>query len=251
MATTQIQLRGDSASNWTSANPVLADREIGLETDTKKLKIGNGSLSWNSLDYFVETPILTGGTNVNITNDYEINLDSNININTLTATTVSVNSGGSAIFRSSGFRNTFGTTTLSNDRTIVLPDKSGTVAMTTDIPSIPTTFPYDLVVAASDELSQITSGTSKITFISPAAFTLSEVTASLTTSGSTTTTIDVNYNGSSVFATPISLASGIFYGTTATTTTSIARYGRFTVDFDAVGTGAAGVKVTLSGTRTL
>jgi len=251
MASTRIQLRGDSAANWTSANPVLADREIGLELDTKKFKIGNGSLSWNSLDYFVETPILSGGTNINITDNYEINLDSNVSVTSLSATTLSVNSGGNAIFRSSGFRNTFGTAVLTNDRSITLPDKSGTVAMTTDIPSVPTTYPYDLIVAASDETTAITTGTSKVTFISPAAFTLSEVTASLTTSGSTDTVVDVNYNGTSVFASPITIASGEFYTTSATTTSAIARYGTFTVDFDAAGTDATGVKITLEGTRTL
>jgi hypothetical protein len=48
-----LQLRGGSAAAWTSANPILADREVGVETDTKKLKIGNGTSSWNSLSYMV------------------------------------------------------------------------------------------------------------------------------------------------------------------------------------------------------
>lgn len=48
---TRIQLRRDIASEWTSNNPVLASAEIGVETDTNKFKIGDGSTSWNSLDY--------------------------------------------------------------------------------------------------------------------------------------------------------------------------------------------------------
>jgi len=48
----QIQLRRGSAAEWTSANPVLAAGEVGLELDTTKIKIGDGSLSWNSLSYF-------------------------------------------------------------------------------------------------------------------------------------------------------------------------------------------------------
>lgn len=54
MATSRqrIQLRRDSASNWTAANPVLAAGEAGYETDTGKLKIGNGSTPWSSLSYF-------------------------------------------------------------------------------------------------------------------------------------------------------------------------------------------------------
>src|ERR1035441_4050302 len=46
-----IQYRQDLASNWTIANPVLASGEMGLETDTVKLKYGNGSTAWNSLPY--------------------------------------------------------------------------------------------------------------------------------------------------------------------------------------------------------
>ena len=46
-----IQLRGDTAANWTSINPVLAQRELAVETDTMKYKIGNGSSNWNALPY--------------------------------------------------------------------------------------------------------------------------------------------------------------------------------------------------------
>lgn len=47
----QIQLRNDTSANWTSANPVLAQGEIGIETNTRLYKIGNGSTAWNSLAY--------------------------------------------------------------------------------------------------------------------------------------------------------------------------------------------------------
>ena len=48
---TQIQLRRDTAANWTSANPTLAAGELGLETDTTYYKIGTGSTAWTSLAY--------------------------------------------------------------------------------------------------------------------------------------------------------------------------------------------------------
>jgi hypothetical protein len=48
---TAIQIRRGTASQWTSANPTLAAGEWGLETDTLKTKIGNGSTLWNSLAY--------------------------------------------------------------------------------------------------------------------------------------------------------------------------------------------------------
>lgn len=47
----QLQLRRDTAANWTSANPKLASGELGLETDTGQFKIGDGSTFWNSLAY--------------------------------------------------------------------------------------------------------------------------------------------------------------------------------------------------------
>jgi hypothetical protein len=54
---TQVQVRRGTAAQWTSANPTLASGEQGFETDTLKLKIGNGSTAWNSLAY-----VATGST---------------------------------------------------------------------------------------------------------------------------------------------------------------------------------------------
>lgn len=47
-----IQTRNDTAANWTLYNPTLAKGEIGLESDTRKLKFGDGVTVWNSLPYF-------------------------------------------------------------------------------------------------------------------------------------------------------------------------------------------------------
>jgi hypothetical protein len=51
MAIVRIQQRRDTASNWTSANPTLASGEMGIETDTDKFKLGDGSTAWTSLAY--------------------------------------------------------------------------------------------------------------------------------------------------------------------------------------------------------
>jgi len=50
-----IQIRRDTAANWTSANPTLAQGELGAEIDTNKVKIGDASTAWNSLDYLIDT----------------------------------------------------------------------------------------------------------------------------------------------------------------------------------------------------
>ena len=52
---TQIKLRRDTSANFTSANPVLGVGEPAYETDTKKLKIGDGTTAYNSLTYFSMT----------------------------------------------------------------------------------------------------------------------------------------------------------------------------------------------------
>ena len=48
---TQIQLRRDTAADWTSNNPVLAEGEFGWESDTNRFKIGDGSSNWQNLAY--------------------------------------------------------------------------------------------------------------------------------------------------------------------------------------------------------
>lgn len=53
LAPSTIKLRGDTAANWTSNNPILAVMEPGVETDTAKIKIGDGVTAWNLLPYAV------------------------------------------------------------------------------------------------------------------------------------------------------------------------------------------------------
>ena len=59
---TQIQVRRGTAANWTSTNPTLSAGEFGFETDTLKLKCGNGSTAWNSLAYTGSEGDITGVT---------------------------------------------------------------------------------------------------------------------------------------------------------------------------------------------
>lgn len=60
------QIRRDTAANWTAANPTLLQGEWALETDTDRVKMGDGTTAWNSLGYFTEekaniaSPALTG-----------------------------------------------------------------------------------------------------------------------------------------------------------------------------------------------
>jgi hypothetical protein len=65
MATTRqrIQLRRDTAAAWTAANPVLLAGELGFESDTGKLKAGNGSSAWTALAYINSGTVFDGTLN--------------------------------------------------------------------------------------------------------------------------------------------------------------------------------------------
>jgi hypothetical protein len=51
MSTVRIQVRRGTSSEWTTANPVLAAGEMGVETNTNKFKFGNGTDAWTALSY--------------------------------------------------------------------------------------------------------------------------------------------------------------------------------------------------------
>ena len=64
---TKIQLRRGTANQWTTANPTLASGEFGVETDTDKVKLGDGTTAWTSLSYFGNLEALNNVGDVTIT----------------------------------------------------------------------------------------------------------------------------------------------------------------------------------------
>jgi hypothetical protein len=64
MAIYQIQIRRGTSAEWVTANPILAVGEFGLETDTRRIKIGTGSDVWTQLRYVDAGPpqtVASGG----------------------------------------------------------------------------------------------------------------------------------------------------------------------------------------------
>ena len=114
-----------------------------------------------------------------------------------------------------------------------------------------------LVLAASDESTALTTGTSKITFRMPYAFTLTAVRASLTTAQTSGSifTVDINDSGTTILSTKLTIDNTEKTSTTAATApvisdTSLADDAEITIDIDQVGDGTAkGLKITLIGTR--
>ena len=48
---TKIQIRRDTAANWTTNDPILSVGEQGFEIDTNKMKIGDGTTAFSALAY--------------------------------------------------------------------------------------------------------------------------------------------------------------------------------------------------------
>ena len=133
----RIQLRRDTAANWTSSNPVLRAGELGIETDTLKFKIGNGSSTWTQITNYAN--VTTTGLS-NSLSDY-----------ILAATKGTP--GGPAALDSNGdllipensvilwndtdytYTTTVTATQPTANRTITLPNATGTVALTSDLPT--------------------------------------------------------------------------------------------------------------------
>ena len=47
----RLVTRNDTAANWASINPILLAGEMAIESDTGLIKVGNGTSTWDALDY--------------------------------------------------------------------------------------------------------------------------------------------------------------------------------------------------------
>jgi len=100
---TRMQQRRGTATQWTTANPILNAGEMGWESDTNKFKIGDGTNHWADLDYFIDQ-----------------------------SSTVNPAFGSSIVFEGAtgdAYETTLTVTDPTADRTITLPDSTGTVVL--------------------------------------------------------------------------------------------------------------------------
>jgi hypothetical protein len=121
-----------------------------------------------------------------------------------------------------------------------------------DVSGILTNLPYDTSFALSDETTQIVTGTSVTTIYAPRGFNLTNVKASLTTSGSSISEFDIKVNGVSILSTNITIDSNENSSSTALvppviSSSSVSDNDRITVDIVQAGTGATGAKIYLIG----
>ncbi len=133
----RIQLRRDTASNWTTNNPLLYPGEMGIEIDTGKFKLGPAvnaptvGTAWNSISSYVN---VTPAGLTSALGDYVLSEDINVK-----GGLVQMDNSGNALILGPGFivegttDNTNETTVVftdpTADRTITFPDATGTVVL--------------------------------------------------------------------------------------------------------------------------
>ncbi|NCX38106.1 MAG: hypothetical protein EBX11_06595, partial [Actinobacteria bacterium] len=151
-----IQVRRGTASQWTSANPTLGVGELGIETDTLKIKVGNGSSTWTQLTNYIN---VTPSGLSNSLGDYILlasqgnaggpaELDSNGDL---------LIPENSAIFWNDpaySYTTTLTTTQPTANRVITFPNATGTVALTSDITSAVTNL-INAAPSALDTLNEL------------------------------------------------------------------------------------------------
>jgi len=115
----------------------------------------------------------------------------------------------------------------------------------------------ELVMACSDETTDLTTGTAKLTFRMPYAMTLTQVRASVNTAATGSAVIvDINESGSTVLSTKLSIDATERTSVTAATPpvisdSALADDAEITIDIDQVGSTLTGkgLKVVMIGTR--
>jgi len=99
----ELQVRRDTAANWTTNDPTLKAGEFGFETDTGKLKIGDGSTAWVSLDYIDST--IDHDSLLNVHQD--VNTDADTTFAGLNITSCADLAANSAVFQPAADSTTF------------------------------------------------------------------------------------------------------------------------------------------------
>lgn len=68
----KIQIRNDTAANWKAANPVLLKGEVGIEIDTRKMKVGDGISQWTALKYISDDIVIANTSPLDTDTDHDV-----------------------------------------------------------------------------------------------------------------------------------------------------------------------------------
>lgn len=158
LSSVTILLRNDTATNWTSENPVLAKGEIGVEIDTNKFKFGDGIKTWSQLNY-AGSIVASSNTNGHITIDgtdvtvYTLPIGGSaiggVKTTSSGAGTVKINSSGTMELNTSGTTaGTYSKVTVNNKGVVT----GGENLSASDIPTLTLSKISDAGTAASKDV---------------------------------------------------------------------------------------------------
>jgi hypothetical protein len=143
----RILLRRDSSGNWDTNNPVLSLGEPGVETDTLKVKIGDGTSDWQSLDYSI-TKDFSDLTNTPTTiSGYGIT--DALSLDAISVTQTSASGSGSLTYDSQT-----GTFTYTPPVLATTLDAVAENGNTTDQPIVARTFQSDVIFKNSNSVDE-------------------------------------------------------------------------------------------------
>lgn len=244
-------LEYDNTNNWFEVSSIFNPSANDGAT------LGNATQSWSDL-FLAEGGVINwdngDATLTQTSNDITFAGISTFGVGTSTAVTLGTIELGAAsdttIARSSA-----GQATLEG---VAIDTASNTLTLTNKtIASASNVLDSCLAVAVTDDFSNLTAGTAKISFRMPYAMTLNMVRGSLVTAatGGTLVTVDVNEGGTTVLSTKLTFDASELTTTTAATNmvisdSALADDALITIDIDAVGntTPGNGLKISLCGT---
>jgi hypothetical protein len=214
---TKIQMRRGTTSEWNSADPILSEGEIGYNSTLSSFKIGDGEAAWSELDYYQTSSAITpneigaiASTEKNAADGVAI-LDASQNV--LTKTGI-VFEGSTA----DEFETSLVVVDPTADRTITLPNITGTVITTGDSGTVTSTMIADGAIVNADINASAAIAVSKL-----AASTISGVTLGNNLNALTIGTglSGTSYNGSSAVTVAIDSTVATLTGTQTLTNKTI------------------------------
>ena len=132
---TRIQVRRGTNTQWNTADPILNEGEFGYNTTNGQIKIGDGSSIWSVLSYIIDGDSITTSLDAYIAESEKsaisgvAELDASKNI---LAPASIIFEGATA----NDFETTLAVTDPTADRTITLPNVTGTVITTGNLSDI-------------------------------------------------------------------------------------------------------------------
>ena len=219
----RIQMRRGTSSEWNDADPILNEGELGYNSTLAQLKIGDGSTIWSELTYLATNEELVTSLEGYIEISEKGAVDGVAELNA----SGNVLTGDSVIFEGSSADEHETTLTVVNptaDRTITLPDATGTLVISSDYGSgigtwLGTPSSANLASAMTDE-----TGSGLLVFNTSPSIETSLTTASASFDLLNTTATTINLGGAATVLS-IGAASG-----TATFNNSVVITGDLTVN---------------------